>query len=534
MRRLGAGSPLIVMSVLVVAAIYVLRLDRVVGLIVDDAWYVLLAQALAQGHGYTMVNAPTPGLMPIDPPGFAAFLSLVFRLTPQFPDNVVALKVVSVVAMMGVGAVCFQYLTAHRQMPWPQALMVSVATVLTPGFVFLATSSVMAECVFTLVQLVAIVFAERIVRAPGAAPDVGATVIASALAAATMLIRSAGVALPAAVTLYLVYRRLWLRAALFVAGVAVWMAPWLLYSQAHRPTADQQLEHGGAHALTYRETFWLRWAGDRASGSITVRELPARVRDNMLDVFGRAIGGIVVPAFFRGAEESGQEVVALGGTRSYWAAGMGSARTTVLVSVALSLIAAVGFMVTLARGPTVAEFLVPVALAIILLWPHWTYRFVLPLAPFVFLYLWVGLEAITRARRRVAAETSRVARIAFLCLIGLTLSEHVAYILKLRGSTEPPAIDWVADAQEVDGLFDWMRWNLTTGGAVATTNPPLVYLRTGRKTVAVDDLPANWERWKATGVRYVVALRPATLPNPGLGYRVLYRSPRRGLWVLEI
>jgi len=44
-----------IVCLLVSLLIYVLRLDRVVGLFVDDAWYVLLAKSLATGHGYSLL-----------------------------------------------------------------------------------------------------------------------------------------------------------------------------------------------------------------------------------------------------------------------------------------------------------------------------------------------------------------------------------------------------------------------------------------------------------------------------------------------
>ncbi|MFN8002205.1 MAG: hypothetical protein U0X75_14450 [Acidobacteriota bacterium] len=50
--------------------IYAMRLDRVVGMFQDDAWYVLLAKALATGQGYTLVNSPTSGILPLYPPAF--------------------------------------------------------------------------------------------------------------------------------------------------------------------------------------------------------------------------------------------------------------------------------------------------------------------------------------------------------------------------------------------------------------------------------------------------------------------------------
>jgi hypothetical protein len=69
---------------------------------------------------------------------------------------------------------------------------------------------------------------------------------------------------------------------------------------------------------------------------------------------------------------------------------------------------------------------------------------------------------------------------------------------------------------------------------VATTNAALVHLRTGRRTVAIDDPRANWQRWKRMGVRYLVCLIPGQVPPADGPYRELYRSKRHGLWILEI
>ena len=54
----------------VVGLAYLPRLDDMCGLFSDDAWYVLLARALATGKGYTLTNLPTPGIAPVYPPGF--------------------------------------------------------------------------------------------------------------------------------------------------------------------------------------------------------------------------------------------------------------------------------------------------------------------------------------------------------------------------------------------------------------------------------------------------------------------------------
>ena len=43
-------------ALLLVAATYAARVDRVAGLYVDDAWYVLLAKAIASGDGFRLLN----------------------------------------------------------------------------------------------------------------------------------------------------------------------------------------------------------------------------------------------------------------------------------------------------------------------------------------------------------------------------------------------------------------------------------------------------------------------------------------------
>src|SRR6188508_2409944 len=95
---------------------YIQRLDRTVGMFVDDAWYVLLAKAIATGHGFTAINSPTPGILPLFPPGFPALLALVFRIAPDFPQNLWLLKSVLIAAMMGVGLVTYWYFRI-RQLP---------------------------------------------------------------------------------------------------------------------------------------------------------------------------------------------------------------------------------------------------------------------------------------------------------------------------------------------------------------------------------------------------------------------------------
>src|SRR3982074_3304075 len=99
--RSRAGLATLAAGMCVAACVYALRLDRIAGLVVDDAWYVLLGRALARGEGVRLGGSATTAIMPVVPPGFPAVLAVIFRFSPDFPQNVLLLKSVSVAAMLG-------------------------------------------------------------------------------------------------------------------------------------------------------------------------------------------------------------------------------------------------------------------------------------------------------------------------------------------------------------------------------------------------------------------------------------------------
>ena len=492
--------------------VYVLRLNGVAGMYVDDAWYVMFAQAIASGHGYHLINAPTPeiaAVLPSSPPGFALVLALVAALTPAFPANVVYLKAVSVVAMLGVGVLALMYYR-DRSMPVPLAMALALVVVLTPAFVWLATSTVMSEPLYTLAQLAAVMFVAR--RRP---------VLGGVAAAAAVLIRSAGLPFLVAATVWYLVRRERRAAVLFLVTAILLILPWAIYARANATPLSQRLAHGGAHVFTYSEQFWMQRAGDIQSGEITARDLPARVANSLFDIFGRDVGAIVLPELYRSPTESGEETLSVGGERSTISTGsMGNTLGTMVVSGLLSVLALIGFVARWRRGAGVAEYFVPLALVPIVIFPHWAFRLVLPLTPFLYDYLVAGVQALTPA-------WPRVLRIAIACLLTLHLLDHGMYRMQIQQAV------WLEDAHEVDQVIEWMQRELKEPGNVASTNPALIYLRTGRRSLAIDDARGRWPAWRALGVRYVVALRGQELPDPSLPYRVLFKTTRSGLWVVE-
>ena len=500
-------------AILLALAVYLLRLDAVAGQYVDDAWYVLLAQAIASGQGYHLISAPTPELaliLPAFPPGFPLVLAVVAAVAPAFPANVLVLKLVSILAMIGVGALSAMYYR-DRSLPSPFAIALALVVVLTPAFVFLATSTVMAEPLYTLAQVAAIVLVGR--RRP---------VLGGLAAAAAALIRSAGLPIIVAATIWYLVQRDRRAAGLFLATAVIALLPWMIYARAYATPLDVRLAHGGAHVFNYSEQFWMRRAGEIQSGRITLGDVPARVGAGLVDVFGRDTGAVVMPVLYRSSIESGEETLSIGGRRSDLSQGsMGNTTGTLVLSVLLSVLALVGFISRWRRGAGAADWFVPLAVVPVILFPHWAFRLVLPLTPFLYGYLVDGVQTLTN-------NWTRVLRMALLCLIGLHLADHAMYRIQIDQSV------WLADAREGSLVTDWMQRELKDPGAVASTNPALIFLRTGRRGVALDDARGRWAAWKAQGIRYVVDLNGSELPEQSLGYRVLFTTERSKLWIIEI
>src|SRR5258708_29844714 len=117
----------VLLASVLVLAVYLLRLDHIVGIMGDDAWYALLGRTLARGGGFLQPNTPTQGLLPIVPPGFPLLLAPLWYIAPAFPSNVFVLKSLSLAAMCATAGLTYVYSRAHTDWSRELALVVAVA-----------------------------------------------------------------------------------------------------------------------------------------------------------------------------------------------------------------------------------------------------------------------------------------------------------------------------------------------------------------------------------------------------------------------
>src|SRR5205085_12131123 len=117
--------------------------------------------------------------------------------------------------------------------------------VASPALVFMATSTLMTECIFAALQMGTLLAAERWMRRERSATNPRYAVLIAFLAALTFLIRSFGIVLIAAIVICLARQRLFKPLVIFVVALAMFLTPWTIYKhqldQRTNPAAQARL-----------------------------------------------------------------------------------------------------------------------------------------------------------------------------------------------------------------------------------------------------------------------------------------------------
>ena len=488
------------LSFLLALAVYILRVDDVTGLFVDDAWYVLLAKALATSRGYSLINTPTAGIVPVVPPGFPALLSLVFRIAPDFPANLWMLKSVSIAAMLLAGAVTFYYFAKVRNLPGYLALAISLAAMLTPPLVFIATSTVMSECFYLLLIMCAITAGQRAVSAESGRAKLIWTIAAGVVSSMALLTRWFGAVLIIAILFYLIRSKLFRSALIFAAISLALSMPWVIYSRTHVPAAEQRLEQQGNIVQPYSEQFWLRRAGSGAAAVITIKDIPERVWFNTVESSGRDIGRILVAPLF---EALAQAIAEIEGPNPY---------QTITLSFVLAILVIGGLIKTVRQRLTLAEIIFVSSIVVALVLPWETFQVTLTLTPLIVFYFLIGCGLVYQLHLKLRAEAARpgypgLAVVAGI-LVAISLIGHVLYLKKKNAQDEASRPGWIQTFKENQQVLGWLTERASEGTLIATNNPAMAYLYSGKQTVSNAEPGANWDRWNQLGVRYLAYLSP--------------------------
>lgn len=518
-RRSVWSTALLVVLFFLFLVTYYLRLDNVVGMFQDDAWYALLAKALATGQGYTLINSPTVGIVPIYPPLYSSILSLIFRMAPEFPENLFFLKSVSILAMLIASILAYYYyitLDSSKEL----AILLAAIVGLSPSLVFIATSSLMSECVYLMIQLGSIILLHKSTQTLNLYRSNLFVFLGGVLLSLAFLTRSIAIAFLIGAVIYFVTKKEFKKIILLMLGSILIAGPWMIYSDLHRPTGAQRSEVNSYVMIPYTEQFWNRTAGDFSGGNVTVIELPSRIIDNISAIMLSDIGAVVIPLFFPALNQ-----------------GLAERQTTyhLIVSLITFLLIFFGYIQCVKRKLTIVDVAFPLYLIIIVLWPFPPFRFLLPMVPILLLYLTEGVKFFLSFQVLSGSEASNRRHIQNLntglivlagILFFLTMVGNINYLIRKNSSVESELPKWIKVHNETKLILDWVSANIPKNQRIASENSALVYLYTGNKTVGYSQPQQNWDLWKNLQVRYYVTTTvvPNTMSQTQQRFYIPYRT----------
>lgn len=198
------------MIVLVSSMLALLRFNSLqIGTSYDDAHYIILAESLASGEGYQLINFPNPQLERAFPPGFPLLLT---PLTFLFSNNYSVLKIFSLV--LWLSSIYLIYKLFSKKLPSPHLEILITLVALNP--LLIGTSvTVMSESAYLFFSLSALYLFDSVGHAysvtnrenkkAGYKPAL--LILVSIFVFYTQLIRTIGIALFIAFVLYLLFTR---------------------------------------------------------------------------------------------------------------------------------------------------------------------------------------------------------------------------------------------------------------------------------------------------------------------------------------
>ncbi len=435
------------------AIIYVLVLTPYIGGGYDDARYISLAKALAAGQGYGQVFIPGNPPEPQYPPGWPLLLSMVWLVSPDFPANAIGFKIVSVLCALAFVGITYRWMRWRGESSTLSAL-VAILTLSNP-LIFGTASTAFSEMGFACFLMLALWLIDQYSRNDNARWF--DAILPSLAAAFAVYIRIFGAPLILAATCYLLLRPDRRKGLIFGGLSLLWVVPWLVRG-AFLP----------GNVWGYSQQFLLRSMEQPELGVVSWVDLIARVILNLRAYLLAGLPGGVLPSQVPLTYLNLPNELRLGSPFP------GS-------DIVLALLVAAALLGQMLLRRDLVDWFVACYLGLALLWPWEPTRFVVPLIPLLYYYLFkeISIFASPALRRTAWAQPLRslaLGAVVLFVFANFALQAQVA--LAFRQSVDPPP-EWVARFR----LYDWIKQNTDKDSVLASMNDSELYLYTGRKTI---------------------------------------------------
>jgi hypothetical protein len=451
----------------------------------DDGLFFISAQSLAVTGSYRIPSLVENPAQTKFPPLFPAYLSLIWKLNPVFPDNLhLATWFCWAVFAIFLGMVWILF----RRYGFSLARTVLLVGLLgVSPYLILFGCSMFSEIFFTcwvLATFLALSFLAR----PQVGPTNGAglVLLAGFLAGCAYLSRTTGIALLVSVPAWMIWKKQGRHAALFAAAMLPEVIGWTLWTRTH-------ISHSSDQTLMYY-TDYIRYQ----FLNVGFDNLPVVLWKN-LDQVLYGMGSLVLP-----------KIVDM---------------LPVKILTQVIAIAMITGTVRLARRGIAVDYALfsLISVGILLVW-HFppNERFVLPLYPLLLAglvaeieHIAVMLKAAFRHRdfgqRAVAALMSLCVASVFGCALILQL--YMSFVFLHESNQQK-----TAKLSDLRAAYSWISANLPPSAAILSYDDPLLYLYTSHRGNYLPLLPRWWYAENHAAILDAYRNLPAYCRSRGLDY----------------
>lgn len=449
-----------------IVTLWLLQLTPYLNVANDAGRYMVLGESLARTGDLRLLNDVRQPLDTLYPPGFPAIIAFWMRVTGRNAMGVVLLvKTTQLLLLLGTLPLLYALLERAR-LPFCYLAATLVTYAACPALISYA-NDVMSEMPMLFLCLASVVAVEREAeeKAESEARE-GALCKCLALlcAAGAFLMRTSGIALLLAQIAWFWRRFGWKWGLLALLATLLVVGGWL------RRNAHIIKAHPEVHYATYADQFTLRDPMKAGAGRIqlNVRGLLSRMKFGFPTYIGlvpRALLHMMAPP------------------RTIWLA------LFYLLAVPLFLLMLAGLVEGWRRGLRLSCGFAVLFWLVAALWPWQNARFLVPLLPFMFVFLGLGLEkALARLSERMGPQTLRALQMTGAILL-LTYFAHIHYrvIQQDRRPTMPGYA--FGRSHEEAGFYaacDWLRHNTAPQDIVMGKPQYLLHLYAGNLTAQLE------------------------------------------------
>jgi hypothetical protein len=420
---------------------------RVSGVFHDDAIYVITAKALAQGDGYRLINLPGAPPQTKYPILFPAVLATIWKVWPAFPDNLIAMQMVSLLAAGAAMALSYLYLVRFSYCSRLTAAVAVLLALSTPTVLYISTLT-LSEMTFAFLLVVALWRVESDLQRETSSS--GAQFLTGMILAAPYHCRTVGLPVALVAIAVLAWHRKPVRWT--VAGCALAVAPWLAW------TAVATVRWRTDPIIGYYTDYVAGWSPFTAQGlGVALINFLLICRDSI---------GLVISGFYSALDVAGLRVarwLMFPGAYVLFHIARRSMRTQLLPC---CLLAYVGM---------------------ICLWPWPPWRFFVPILPFLVVYVSDAYGEIARrflrnGRHRSLMGLAAAAVVVLNLVLDVSagrLSRQVGYPYhfapRVTDQNSRPVF-WT----DFEDMFRWVQSHVGPNDVVASGLDTMLSLYTGR------------------------------------------------------